>query len=117
MYLKFIVNYPDEAARREGEVLIRLKNALEDKRLVIIVGAEVTLGATADISGRPLPRLTWTGLIRNGLNYLVDGGYVDASNHQIKRAYEALEDTDIDSLMDAATIITDQLTRNSQFPT
>jgi hypothetical protein len=38
-----------EAARREGEVLARLKNTLKDKRLVIIVGAGVTLGATADM--------------------------------------------------------------------
>ena len=42
-----------EAARREGEVLVRLKNALKDKRLVIIVGAGVTLHATADVSGTP----------------------------------------------------------------
>jgi hypothetical protein len=59
-----------EAARREGEVLARLKKALKDKRLVIIVGAGVTLSATANISG-PLPRITWTGLIRNGLGVLL----------------------------------------------
>jgi hypothetical protein len=40
-----------ETIRREGEVLARLNNALKDKRLVIIVGAGVTLSATAIVSG------------------------------------------------------------------
>jgi hypothetical protein len=44
---------------------------------VLIVGAGVTLNATGDESGKPLPRLTWTGLTQNGLEYLVDNGYVD----------------------------------------
>src|SRR5271155_5197369 len=105
-----------EVARRKGEVLARLKNALKDKRLVIIVGAGVTLSATANISG-PLPRITWTGLIRNGLDYLVNEGYVDAGNRRTRRAYEALEDPDTDSLLDAANILSSQLTQNGQFPT
>jgi hypothetical protein len=94
-----------EAARREGEVFVRLKNASKDKRLVIIVGAGVTLSATADASGRPLSRITWTGLIRNGLDYLVNDGYVDASSRRAGRAYEALEDPDTNSLLDAANIL------------
>src|SRR5256714_529 len=93
-----------EVARRQGEVLARLKSALKDKRLVIIVGAGVTLSATANVSG-PLPRITWSGLIRNGLDYLVSEGYVDARNHRIRLAYEALEDPDTDSLLDAANIL------------
>src|SRR6266498_4099142 len=105
-----------EAARWEGDALARFKNALNDKRLVIIIGAGVTLSATADISG-PLPRITWTGLIRNGLDYLVTNRHVDASNRRTNRAYDALEDTDTDSLLDAATIMADQLTQNGQFPT
>ena len=105
-----------EVARREVEVLTRLKNALENRRLVIIVGAGVTLGATANISG-PLPRITWTGLIRNGLDYLVSEGYVDAGNRRTRRAYEALEDPDTGSLLDAANILSSQLTQNGQFPT
>jgi hypothetical protein len=59
-----------EVAGWEGNVLERLKNALKDKRLVITVGAGVTLSSTVDISG-PLPRITWSGLIRNDLDYLV----------------------------------------------
>jgi NAD-dependent SIR2 family protein deacetylase len=106
-----------EVERREGESLIRLKRALKDKRLVIIVGAGVTLSATADLSGMPLRRLTWTGLIQNGLEYLVAERYVDASNPEIKLAHEALKNTDTDSLLDAANILRSQLTQQGQFPT
>jgi SIR2-like domain len=105
-----------EGARREGEVLNRLKNALRDKRLVIITGAGVTLSATADISG-PLPRITWTGLIRNGLHYLTTDGYVNASSRRIRQAYAALKNTDTDSLLTAATIMRSQLAQHGQFPT
>jgi hypothetical protein len=84
---------------------------------VIIIGAGVTLSATADVSGRPLSRITWTGLIRNGLDYLVGDGYVDRSNRRTKRAYEALEDPDTDSLLGAANILRNQLARQGQFPT
>jgi NAD-dependent SIR2 family protein deacetylase len=106
----------NEAARREGEVLARLKNALKDKRLVVIVGAGVTLSATADKSG-PLPRITWAGLIRNGLDYLVTERYVDSLNSRIKHAYAALEGTDADSLLNAASIMRYQLDQHGQFPT
>jgi hypothetical protein len=106
-----------EAARREGEVLERLRNALDKSGLVIVVGAGVTLSATADASGKPPLRITWTGLIRNGLDYLVHDGYVDASNQRIIRAYEALEDKNTNSLLDAANTLSDQLTQHGQFPT
>jgi hypothetical protein len=106
-----------EATRREGEVVARLKNALKDKRLVIIVGAGVTLSATADISGMPLPRLTWTGLIQNGLEYLVTNGYVDASNRRTKQAYAMLKETDTDSLLNAANIVRRLLDLHGKFPT
>src|SRR6266511_5114250 len=106
-----------EAARRQGEVFARLKIALKDKRLVVIVGAGVTLNTTADVSGRPLPRITWTGLIRNGLDYLVTDGYVDASKRRTRQAYDALKNTDAESVLDAANIMKDQLTQHGQFPT
>ena len=98
----------NEAARREREVLARLRAALKDKHLVIIVGAGVIFSVTANKSG-PLPRITWTGLIRNGLDYLVNEGYVDAVNRRTRRAYDALEDIDTDSLLDAASILAAQL--------
>lgn len=84
---------------------------------MIIVGAGVTLSATSDILGRPLPRLTWTGLIRNGLDYLVNGGYVNAANRRTAQAYSSLGHDDPDSLLDAANIMASQMRQNGQFPT
>jgi len=51
------------------------------------------------------------------LDYLVHDGYVEASNQETEQAYTALEDTDTDSLMDAANILTGQLAEQGQFPT
>jgi hypothetical protein len=90
---------------------------LRDKKLVVVVGAGVTLSATADVEGRPLPRLSWTGLIRNGLDYLVTEGYVEASNRRTKRAYDALEDANTDGLLDAANTMAVQLSQNGQLST
>jgi nucleoside phosphorylase len=106
-----------ETSRRQKQVLDRLQKALNDKNLVIIVGAGVTLSATADASGKPLPRTTWTGLVRNGLDYILEGDYLDASNRRIRRAYEALEDNDKAGLLDAANIMKDLLVQLRQYPT
>lgn len=84
---------------------------------MIIVGAGVTLSATSDTLGRPIPRLTWTGLVRNGLDYLISEGYVDASNRRTRQAYDSLEHGDSDSLLDAANIMAGQMRQNEQFPT
>jgi hypothetical protein len=72
---------------------------------------------TADGAGKPLSRITWTGLIRNGLDYLVHEGYVGKSNRRTKRAYEALEDLEVDGLLDAATIMSSQMKQHGQFST
>jgi hypothetical protein len=82
---------------------------LKDKYLVIIIGAGVTLSVTADIFKRSLPRLTWTGLIRNGLNYLVTDGYGEASNQRTEKAYAALDYSDTNNLLYAAKILKEQL--------
>jgi hypothetical protein len=84
---------------------------------VIVTGARVTLNVMADETGIPLSRITWTGLIRNGLDYLVHEGYVDRSNRRTKRAYEALEDLEVDGLLDAANIVSSQMKQHGQFPT
>jgi len=106
-----------EATRRQGEILLRLRNNLKTRRLAIIIGAGVTLNVTADTSGKPLSRITWTGLIRNGLDYLVSEGYVDKSHRRTKRAYDALEDPEVDGLLDAANTVSSQLKQHGQFPT
>jgi hypothetical protein len=52
--------------RREGENIAKIRQALNDKKLVIITGAGVSLDAIRP----PPPRITWIGLIQDGLNYL-----------------------------------------------
>jgi len=106
-----------ETARRQHEVIDRLRNDLKNKRLVLITGAGVTLSATADSSRQALSRITWTGLIRNGLDYLVQEGHVDRSNRRTRRAYDALDEQDMDDLLDAANILRSQLDHNDLFPT
>jgi hypothetical protein len=106
-----------EATRRESEVLARLQKDLRNRRLAIVVGAGVTLSATADASGKPPSRITWTGLIQNGLDFLVSEGYVDRLNSGIKPACEALQNPDINGLLNAADVLSSQLRQHGQFPT
>ena len=107
----------NDAARREREILVRLRNALSKDRLVLIVGAGVTLSATAKASGEPLSRATWRGLIENGLNYLVTEQYVDESELRIEFARRSLETGKTDSMLDAADIVMKLLEQHQQLPT
>ena len=77
----------------------------------------MTLSTTADAHGKPLPRLTWTGLIRNGLDYLVGKGYVEESNRRIRYAYEMLNDSNQSGFLDAAGIMGGEMKENGQLPT
>jgi hypothetical protein len=115
-----------EATRREREYLDDLQNALKEKTLVIIVGAGVSLSATMKVSlsatgkviREPLRRITWSGLIRNGLDYLVvDRKDVDASHPEIVEANAALENGDTKSVLSAAKIMRSQLECHGQYPT
>ena len=106
-----------EAARRREEILQRLRHALKNKDLVIVVGAGVTIEAMADAAGTPLPRLTWDGLVRNGLDFLVKEGYVEASNGRTIQAYDSLGRNDQRSLLEAANVMADQMRQHRQLPT
>jgi hypothetical protein len=65
--------------RREAEHVGKIRQALRDKKLVIIIGAGVSLCAT-----RPSPpRITWTGLIQDGMDYLVDEGFIEPNNEDL----------------------------------
>ena len=106
-----------EAQRWHLETIRRLKRALRERRLVVLVGAGVTLNATSDNSGRPLNRLTWKGLIRNGLDFLNQGNHVQNPYPRKRRAYEFLEEDDPEALLDAADALTNQMRRCGQYPT
>jgi hypothetical protein len=56
-------------------------------------------------------------LIQNGLDYLVSEGYVDKPNRRTKSAYEALEDPEVDGLLDAANILSSQIKQHGQYST
>ncbi|KAF4628350.1 hypothetical protein G7Y89_g9801 [Cudoniella acicularis] len=93
-----------KATRHQEETLARLRNDLKNNRLAIIIGTRVTLNVIADISGKPLSRITWIDLIRNGPDYLVHEGYGDTSNRRTRKAYEAFEYPEIDGLLDTANV-------------
>jgi hypothetical protein len=94
-----------ETAKREREILTRLQKILKNKRLTIVVGAKITFNATAKASGKPFSRIKWTDLIENGLDFLINKGYINRANRRTKRAYEVLNDLNINNLLNAANIL------------
>jgi len=51
------------------------------------------------------------------LDYLASEGYVDSSNRRTRRAYDALEDPDVDGLLEATNTMSSQMEQHGQFPT
>ena len=74
------------------------------------------MGATRGPDGSPA-RLTWAGLIRNGLDYLVNDVYNGTQDDRIRRAYSALESRSAEGLSDAAMIMKARLEQNKRYPT
>jgi hypothetical protein len=105
-----------ESDRWATQVLGQLRNALINRSLAVIVGTGVTLNATAESSGKPLQRLTWTGLIQNGLEYLVCQKCIDPSSDKKIRAEKALKVSDTNSLLEAANILKSLLDEHGKFP-
>jgi hypothetical protein len=79
--------------RREAKYLEKIRHALRDKKLVIIVGAGITLNATHPSP----PRITWSGLIRDGLDYLQHGGFVAADDKELDFYQGVLQEDNTDS--------------------
>jgi hypothetical protein len=90
---------------------------LKNKRFIIIVGTEITFNIITDSFEISIIRLTWTDLIRNGLNYLIINNYMDTSNCRTRQIYAIFKEIDINSLLDVVNIIIDQLEKYRQFPT
>jgi hypothetical protein len=104
-----------ERSRREAEHMSRIRQALLDKKLVIIAGAGVTLSAIQP----PPPRITWTGLIRNGLDYLEEEGFVAADNDELKvaRAGPEQHPAEMRRMLRAYHYLKDELEHHKQYPT
>jgi hypothetical protein len=84
---------------------------------VIITGAGVTISATSDENGKPLPRTTWKGLILDGWRYLVQTCNVDQSGFAMEVARKALDNSNSESLIFAADIVKKELDKKNKFPT
>ena len=101
--------------RRERENIAKIRQALDDKKLVIIVGAGVSLGAIQP----PPPRITWIGLIQDGLDYLeekriVAGDDVDLIHYRNVLTRDNLE---IRTILRTCAYLKDELDYKKQFPT
>ncbi|KAF2185880.1 hypothetical protein K469DRAFT_157967 [Zopfia rhizophila CBS 207.26] len=102
-------------SRREAEHVDKIRQALRDKKLVIIVGAGVSLSAI-----RPAPlRITWTGLIRDGLDYLEDMCYVSADDGELNfyRGILQRENIDVRKVLRVCGYLKDELSHHRQYPT
>ena len=101
--------------RREAEYVDKIQQALRDKKLVIIVGAGVSLSATHPSP----PRITWTGLILDGLDYLRDRGFVAAGDLELNHYRGVLQrdDANIRTVLRACHYLKGELDHNKQFPT
>jgi hypothetical protein len=105
-----------ESSRRKKDIFEKLNAALKQYRLVIVIGAGITMGATSDDQwNNPLPRTTWKGLIMNGLDYLVQEKYLKESDIWIKTAREMLQRGDLQSVLLAATITKTQLSDRGKY--
>jgi hypothetical protein len=101
--------------RRDAEHVDKIRQALRDKKLVIIVGAGISLSATYPSA----PSITWTGLIRDGLEYLQDNGFVTADDEEINHYRGVLQrgNTNIRTVLRACRYLKDELDHNMQFAT
>lgn len=101
--------------RRRVEHEDKIRQALRNKKLVIIVGAGTTLSAT-----HPSPsRITWTGLIRDGLDYLLEEGLVPEDDEDLNYYRRVLQrpEAKIQSILLACGYLKAELDRNKLFPT
>ena len=101
--------------RRKAEAVDKIRQALRDKKLVIIVGAGISLSATHPSP----PCITWTGLIQDGLDYLEDGRFVAANDEDLNyyRGVLQRDNANIRTVLRACGYLKDELDHNKQFPT
>lgn len=101
--------------RREAEHAEKIRQALRHKKLVIIVGAGISLTATHPSP----PRITWTGLIQDGLDYLQHEGFVEADDEELNsyRGVLQRENAKLRTVLRACGYLKDELDHYRQYPT
>jgi hypothetical protein len=100
---------------RVAEYVEKIRQALRDKKLVIIVKADISLNAI-----HPSPqRITWTGLIRNELDYLQKEGFVTTIDKELNHYRGILQrsNTNLRTVLRACNYLKDELDHNKQFST
>ncbi|OQV00177.1 NB-ARC domain-containing protein [Cladophialophora immunda] len=100
--------------RREKEHVNKIRQALDGQRLVIIVGAGLSLSAIRP----PLPRITWIGLIRDGLDYLEAERFVAGDDEELALYRKLLSRSNlkIETALRACGYLKDVLDSNKHFP-
>jgi NAD-dependent SIR2 family protein deacetylase len=101
--------------RRRVEHEDKIRQALRNNKLVIIVGAGITLSATHPSP----PRTTWTGLIHDGLDYLQHEGFVAEDDMELNHYRKILqqENPNLRAVLRACGYLKDELDHNRQFST
>lgn len=85
-----------------------LKEALTNKRTVIVVGTGVSVAATINpVTGKPHPQATWAGLLRCGLYWLIEHNFDAKRAAALQTMLE--EDPQTEDFISAAQNITRRL--------
>lgn len=104
-----------ERNRREAEYKKKIQRALQDKKLVVIVGAGVSLSATY-----PSPaRITWAGLVRNGLEYLEEEQFIRSDDKDLNFFRSSLQQDSLNvrQVLRACNYLKEELDQHNQFAT
>ena len=101
--------------RREAENIVKIRQALKDKKLVIIIGAGVSLHAIQP----PPPQITWNGLIQDGLNYLEEERLVAGDDEELihYRTVLTRDKLRVQTVLRASSYLKDELDNHKRFPT
>jgi len=100
---------------RERDRIAKIRQALNDKKLVIIVGAGVSLNSISP----PPSRITWIGLIQNGLNYLEEEKFPGTNAKDLKYHQKVLtrDNPNLRTVLLTCLYLKGELEHNKQFPT
>lgn len=87
-----------------SNIFNQLKKDISEKRVIIIVGAGVSIATT-----NSAPTASWIGLLRNGIDRVIDLTPPDDPKRWKRRMEESLEIAELDDLLDVATRVSERL--------
>lgn len=101
--------------RRKIDYEDKIRQALRNDKLVIIVGAGITMSATYPSNSH----ITWTGLIHDGLDYLEQEGFVPGDDMELNHYRKVLQQKDPNTraVLRSCGYLKDELDVNKQFST